>query len=156
MKQKYLLEKQEDNSLVVKEFGELEEGIFSLLCEEKFDREKLEKALQSNDRELMEALRTDNMFPPFSYAVKIAEAARGLYNEDSKENYTEILFDEIDMARKEKEAEEGLESEDELLDDILDSSDEEFDPIDDDLGEIEPKSASSLKVDEDTDLDVDL
>jgi hypothetical protein len=156
MKQKYLLEKQEDNSLVIKEFGELEENIFSLLCEEKFDWENLEKPLQSNDRELMEALRTDNMFPPFSYASKIAEAARGLYNEDSKESYTEILFDEIDMARKEKEAEEGLESEDELLDDILDSSDEEFDPIDDDLGEIEPKSASSIKVDEDTDLDVDL
>lgn len=147
MKQKYLLEKQEDLSLVIREYGELEEGVFSLLCEERFDYEGLLKAI-TDESELLDFLRTDNMFPPFSYMTKIREAVKMLYLEGSEETHTEIIFDEAVIAKREREAEE-----DEFLD-ILTDSDDDFDPLEDDLADID--SAASLKVDEDTDLDVDI
>ena len=160
MKQKYLLEKQEDNGLVIKEFGELEEGIFSLLCEEKFEAEDLAKALELGDKELIAFLRTNNMFPPSSYAEKIAEAAKGLFSKDSSEDHFEIIFDEIELlASAEEEDDEALQASEELLDDLLEGSDEDgdFDPLEDELGGIESSSSdASVKVDEDTDADADI
>lgn len=158
MKQKYLLEKQEDNSLVIKEYGELEEGIFSLLCEEKFETEDIEKALEKDDRDLIEFLRTHNMFPPFSYAEKIAEAARQLFSGQIDEDHTEILFDELAMAERKREEEEAefLEAEDELLDDILDGPEDDFDSLDDDLSGIDAANPKSIKVDDDSNLDMDI
>jgi hypothetical protein len=155
MKQKYLLEKLEDKSLVIREYGELEENIYSLLCEETFDYEGLVNVVE-NEKELVDFLRTDNMFPPFSYMVKIMEAVKGIYSEKNDENTAEIIFDEAAIAKKEREAEEEeLYAEDELLDDILEGGEEDFDSIDDDLGDID-SSAKSIKVDEDSDLDVDI
>eukprot|EP00828_Plagiopyla_frontata_P007600 TRINITY_DN13616_c0_g1_i2.p2 TRINITY_DN13616_c0_g1~~TRINITY_DN13616_c0_g1_i2.p2 ORF type:complete len:155 (+),score=36.14 TRINITY_DN13616_c0_g1_i2:137-601(+) len=154
MKQKYLLEKQEDSSLVIREYGELEEGVYSLLCEEKFNYEGLLKVI-GDESELLDFLRTDNMFPPFSYMTKIREAVKGLYSNGSDETHAEIIFDEAVIAKREREAdEESFFDEDELLDDILDGTDDDFDALDDDLGDID--SSASLKVDEDTDLDVDI
>ncbi|MGE4519169.1 MAG: hypothetical protein AB7E04_06655 [Desulfobacteraceae bacterium] len=154
MKQKYLLEKQEDKSLVIREYGELEEGIYSLLCEEKFDYEGLLKVIE-DESELLDFLRTDNMFPPFSYMTKIKEAVKGLFSDANDETHAEIIFDEAAIAKREREAEEEeYYSEDELLDDILEG-DDDFDSLDDDLGDID-SSAKSIKVDEDSDLDVDI
>ncbi|PIE74683.1 MAG: hypothetical protein CSA18_03790 [Deltaproteobacteria bacterium] len=156
MKQKYLLEKQEDASLVIKEYGELEEGIFSLLCEEKFEGEELSAVFEKTDKELIGFLRTDNMFPPFSYMEKIAESVRKLFDE-AEENSAELVFDEMAMFDiEDEEADEVVpDSEEELLDDILDDSDDDFDGIDDDLNDIDPVDTQSIKVDEDTDLDIE-
>ena len=161
MKQKYLLEKQEDNGLVIKEFGELEEGIFSLLCEESFDAEGLKDSLELNDKELIAFLRTDNMFPPSSYTEKIAAAVRNLFSETSSEEYTEIVFDEIDIVATALDDEDGIidSKEEDLIDDLLEGSDDDFDPLEDDLSEIEVSPASPsapVKADKDTAPDDDL
>ncbi|MDY0362819.1 MAG: hypothetical protein RBR08_15330 [Desulforegulaceae bacterium] len=152
MKQKYLLEKQEDSSLVIREYGELEEGIYSLLCEEKFDYEGLVKVIQ-DESDLLDFLRTDNMFPPFSYMTKIREAVKLIYQDGSEETNAEIIFDEAVIAKREREAEDDdFFDEDELL---VDDIDDDFDALDDGLGDID-SSPASIKVDEDTDLDVDI
>ncbi|MDY0133005.1 MAG: hypothetical protein RBR53_10090 [Desulforegulaceae bacterium] len=149
MKQKYLLEKQEDASLVIREYGELEEGIFSLLCEEKFDSEGLMKVLEDDD-ELLDFLRTDNMFPPFSYMTKIREAVREVYSEEA-DNHAEIIFDDVAIAKKERE-EEAFFDEDELLDDILDGGDDALESVDEELGKI--GTSKTIKIDEEPDLDI--
>jgi len=154
MKQKYLLEKQEDNSLKIREYGELEEKSFSLMCEVVFDFESLEENLDQDISELVDVLRTDNMFPPKIYAEKIAEAVKAMYAGNLDSNPFEIIFDDMDFVARDEYEEEVEEAEEELIDDLLDEE-ENFDPLDDKIVDIDPDRKGSIKVD-DTDIDEDL
>ncbi len=81
MKQKYLILKNDDtNKLTIKEFAELQPDVYSLACEETYDGDVIKSAITRGKKALISTLRTTNLFPPGSYAEKIAESVINLYS----------------------------------------------------------------------------
>ena len=152
MKQKYQIQlNRSENQIVIRENAELDKELMSLLCEERFPVPALEAARQEGFAALAAALRTKNLYPPKTYAVKIAEAVAALLA-DSEQDTVELLFDDLDLlSREHREAlmEEAIdEDEDDEADDLLD---EEFEDDYEDEEEF-PKIKSSIQIaDEDPD-----
>jgi hypothetical protein len=148
MKHKYTLIKDSDNhQLVIREYGELDKDVMSLLCEESFDQKTVKAAIKEGRNALVSTLRTKNLYPPGVYAVQIAQAVEQLYNSKRKEPL-DLLFDDLDVIIEKEEsppAVEEIEEEGEGLDDLLD--DEVGDDFDNkiDIGKLN----SSLKVADD-------
>jgi hypothetical protein len=154
MKQKYEILKNKDGSqFIIRELAELDKDIMSLLCEESYDATVVEAAIDAGKERLISALRTKNLYPPRSYAEKIADAVMNFYASQSLEPMI-VLFDDTSNLSKEilvAELMEDLgEEEAEVLDDLLeddfeDNSDEtdeiKIDPsikiADDDVGDVE-------------------
>jgi len=102
MKQKYLILKNDNtNKLTIREFAELDErNIYSLACEETYDGDVIKSAITRGKEVLISTLRTTNLFPPGSYAEKIAESVINLYSSESDQSQ-ELFFDDKDYISKE-------------------------------------------------------
>ena len=101
MKQKYLILKNDDtNKLIIREFAELEHDVYSLACEETYDGDVIKSAITSGKEVLISTLRTTNLYPPGSYAEKIAESVINLYSSESDQSQ-ELFFDDKDYISKE-------------------------------------------------------
>lgn len=134
MRQKYVIEKINDtNKLVIKEFGELESGTFSLTCEESYNAEGIAAALDKGKAYLISALRTQNFFPTSFFVTQLAEAVEGVFLSESSAGPVELILNDADLIQEKMEAEEVeveeiVEEEDssiglnELLDDDLDGN----------------------------------
>jgi len=85
MKPKYLILKNGNtNELTIREFLELDErDVYSLACEETYDGEIIKSAITSGKEALISTLRTTNLYPPGSYAEKIAESVINLYSSET-------------------------------------------------------------------------
>ncbi len=122
MKQKYVITKDDEkNELILAEHAELDKDIMSLLCEQKYDLDKIEKAVEEGKEALIAALRTINMYPPVVYLEKIAEAVASLC-ESGEEVSETLFFDDIDLVKEEEpeeEAAEDINDEAATIDDIL-------------------------------------
>ena len=69
MKQKYLIMKNDEkDKLIIRELGELDKDMYSLLCEEIYDSENIKSAVAKGKTTLISALRTENLFPIGIYA----------------------------------------------------------------------------------------
>jgi hypothetical protein len=155
MKQKYAIIQDEDqNKLIVREYAELDKEMMSLLCEESYDRAVMAAAVQEGRQAVIDAIRTNNMYPPTIFAEPIAKAIEGLFAEDGNAS-AELFFDDKEFFSKEVEvvaAEPVEEIEEEVaVDDLLD------DDIDDDFVE-DPGLTdfkSSLQVADDDSSDVE-
>ena len=136
MKQKYVLTK-EDDKLIVKEYAELEPGLYSLLCEESFAAEKVEAAIPAGTVELVGFLRTHNMYPPEIFAAPIAEAVIEMF--DKGTDRRELLFDDSDFINNDKDRSSSFDNEEEeMVDDLIDEEEESEESFDeDDLKDIE-------------------
>ena len=148
MKQKFLLLKSEDQTeLIIREMAELDTGKYSVICEEKHPAETI-KNLMTNKNQILETLRSNNMFPPEHMIQRIINALSELYGDTNKDSL-ELFFDDMELIAKEAAA--GLEIEDDSddessIDDLLDSEvDNEFiddidvkdeDPIDSSIDQI--------------------
>ncbi|UCF90676.1 MAG: hypothetical protein JSW39_20650 [Desulfobacterales bacterium] len=154
MKQKYLiLKSDETDQFIIREFAELDKEVLSLLCEENYDRPRIESAIANGKEALISALRTKNLYPPGIYADKIAEAVIQLLGSEDQSSL-ELFFDDIDLITKEQEAirvSDDVEAESGELDDLLD---ENFDDDYEDKDEIHNIN-SSLKVADDEYVDLD-
>lgn len=156
MKQKYEIAKNDaDHQMIIREYGELDKELMSLLCEETYRIDEIRASMSRSSDSLIAALRTQNLFPTYLNAVKIAEAVVGLLSTD-KSDAVEIVIDESDyLGRKvnfKEELLEDVEDEPPALDDLLDDDvEEEFDD-EIDVG----KLGSSLKIADDDDVDVDM
>lgn len=136
MKQKYIILKDTENKqMKIQEFAELEKDSLSLLCEEAYDFKAIKSAAKTGKDELISALRTKNMYPPGSYANRIADAVVELTTSKDKES-VELFFDDIELLAKgpvHPEAATELEDEstniDELLEDNFEDPYEEKDEI---------------------------
>lgn len=129
MRQKYLIEKNNDaNELYIKEFAELDPGIFSMTCEENYAAEVVASAIEKGKSNLISLLRTENFFPTSFFAEEIANAVIAVFSTDSSES-TELMLNDADLIQKkavleeigveeeiEEEEEEGALEIDELLD----------------------------------------
>lgn len=129
MKQKYaIIRDDEQKTLTVREYAELDKEMMSLLCEETYDQDKIAAALKEDRQAVINAIRTNNMYPPTLFAHAIAEAIAGLLAEGGNQS-AELFFDDKDLFNKdialpgddiEDEAEEDVEVDDLLDDDIED------------------------------------
>ncbi len=123
MKQKFLIKNDlESGKFVIREYGELDKDIYSLLCEETFDHDTIAQAAGRGKNDLIATLRTKNMYPPGIYAEKIAESVMELL-ESSDEESIEVFFNDIDTLAAEEppevEEETILEDDDESIDGML-------------------------------------
>ena len=94
MKQKYSIHKDtEKQRLVIKEYGELNKEILSLLCEESYAEEVVQEAIKEGKEALVKVLRTRNMYPPGVFANSIADLVIVLYGSKGEQS-TEIMLDD--------------------------------------------------------------
>ena len=150
MKQKYVIEKSESGEeLILKEYAELDKEMLSLLCQESYATADLTAAKERGKAALIEAIRTNNMYPPGVYADQIADAVIGLIASDEAP-VTELFFDdkelfiqEAEAAGDEERAPEASEGENVVVDDLLE---EEMESGDEEGQKIFTKLQSSLKV----------
>ena len=121
MKQKFLIKNDlQSGKFIIREYGELDKDIFSLLCEETFEHEIISRAAEKGEAALVSTLRTKNMYPPGIYAEKIAESVMELLASQDEESI-EVFFNDSDvLAMEEPEvAQEDVIEEDESLDGML-------------------------------------
>jgi len=155
MKQKYLVTKdQKTQQVTIQEFAELDKDVFSLVCEEAYDGNKIKAAVSEGKDELIETLRTPNLYPVAEYADKIADSVIELFNQADQESI-EIAFDDIDALKKEKAARTEAEEDesvalDELLNDDIREDAEDADSSDDNQVESsdEEDSGDASEIDE--------
>ncbi|MBL0714011.1 MAG: hypothetical protein JJV98_09940 [Desulfosarcina sp.] len=125
MKQKFLIQKSvSDAQIIIRENAELDRGMMSLLCEERFDVTALEAALETGPEGLIAALRTRNLYPPKAYAEKIAEAVQELLN-NAGEDAIELFFDDLDLLDKERQTAaqvDEMDDETDTLDELAEDS----------------------------------
>ena len=132
MKQKYtILKNDEKTGLIIREYGELDKEIFSLLCEETFGNETVKSAIAKDKNTLIKTLRTQNLFPLGIYAEKIAEAVTKMY-ESGDDQPVELLFNDVDLLTKKEKKPlplDEIEVEAVGIDDLLDEDlpEEDFD-----------------------------
>jgi hypothetical protein len=157
MKQKYAIIRDDDQmQLIIREYAELDKEMMSLLCEETYGQEVIAAATKNGRQAVVDAIRTNNMYPPTIFAEPIAEAIVGLFAEDGNSS-AELFFDDKEFFAKDIEVaaaepdEEEEEEEEVAVDDLLE------DDIDDDLtgDEVLTDLKSSLQVVDDDTNDVD-
>jgi len=154
MKQKYLITKdQKTQQVTIQEFAELDKDAFSLVCEEAYDSDKIKTAVSEGKDELIEILRTPNLYPVAEYADQIADSVIELFTQGDQESI-EIAFDDIDALKKEKAARAEAEEDesvalDDLLNEDLEEDAEESDSSDDNQKEsTEEDSGDVSEIDE--------
>jgi hypothetical protein len=155
MKQKYAIIRDDDQSkLIVREYAELDKEMMSLLCEETYGQDAIAAAVKNGRQAVIDAIRTNNMYPPTIFAEPIAKAIEGLFEENANSS-AELFFDDKEFFIKETEvvaAEPEEDVDDEVaVDELLE------DDIDDDFGDDEVLTdlKSSLQVADDDTSDVE-
>lgn len=133
MKMKYLLEKGENNELIINELSALDKKnneVYTLLCEQKYEGEVIEAAISKGKRALISALRTPNLYPLSAYMGKIVESIIAIYGPEKQES-AEIYFDDTDllaMSLKEKamleDIEDDIEDDQVEIDELLKGEDD--------------------------------
>lgn len=157
MKQKYMVSKdQKTHQVTIQEFAELDKDVFSLVCEEAYDGDKIKTAVSEGKEELIETLRTPNLYPVAEYADKIADSVIELFNQGDQESI-EIAFDDIEALKKEKAARSAAEEDesvalDDLLNDDIDEDAEDSDSAEDNQVDSadEEDSSDVSEIDEDS------
>jgi len=152
MKQKYQIVR-DDKQLKILEYAELDKDTMSLLCEQSYPLDKVIASASQGREILISTLRTRNMYPLGTYAVRIAEAVETMLETDSDEP-VELIFDDIDLVIRDREiaeAAEALEAADAEIDDLLE------DEVDDGFTEKMDiaKLKSSIRVADDEPADID-
>ncbi len=150
MKKKYLIVNDKKNKqFKIQEFAELDKDSLSLLCEETYDYKTIKSAIAAGEDALIAALRTNNLYPPGSYAHQIAVAVIGLHKSKTSSS-VELFFDDIELLTQKRQAVQmtpELDEEPAELDEVLE---DEFDDKED-----IKKLDSSLKIADDDYVDID-
>jgi hypothetical protein len=158
MKQKFSMLKTEDgDNLIIKEFSEVDKGIFTISCEESYDSETIVQSIEKGKKDLIAALRTRNIYPSTYFVEQIADAVMDLYKSSGNEP-VEIILNEINALHKVEKVQpvENVEVEkkgkiEDLLDDSLDESDSSVEGVED-IKKIEP-SVPAVKAEVDDSVD---
>jgi hypothetical protein len=153
MKQKYQIVKDnENNTVTIREYAELDKDILSPLCEEVYPSEAFESAIATGKEKLFDTIRTKNMYPPGAYVEKIAEALIIMFRAEDAQQNIELFFDDIEMLNRDREKEQvdaDLESEadiDELLTDDYEAGYEDKESLqnlkvaDDEYGDVDEET----------------
>lgn len=125
MKQKYSIFKDnESGTVTIKEFAELDKGLFSLIFEEIYDDKMLQAAIKEGKDALIAVIRTPNLYPIAEYAEKIADTIIDQFkNKAPADEPVELVFNDIKLMQKEKKETAETETKDDKsveIDDLLD------------------------------------
>ncbi len=149
MKQKYSIIRDDDQkTLIVREYAELDKEMMSLLCEEVYPQKVMAAAVEEGRQAVIDAIRTNNMYPPTVFAEPIAKAIEELFAEGGNTS-AELFFDDKELFIKEIEPPETKPVEDVDEDvDVDELLEVEEDSIDDGLSDDKVLTGlkSSLKV----------
>ncbi len=123
MKQKYSIHKDtEQQKLLIKEYGELNKEILTLLCEEAYPEDVILAAIKEGKESLIKVLRTRNMYPPGVFANSIADLVIAFYGSDGEQS-TEIMLDDKEFFESNDvgapQEEEAVASDDDDIDSVL-------------------------------------
>jgi len=163
MKQKYSIRHDSDaKKLIIQEYAESDKDTLSLLCEESYDSAGIKAALAQGKASLIQALRSNNMYPPSVYADKIADAVAGLMGGVIQDS-VDVLFDDKELLGVEafdgKPVVFAMEIEKEEVDiDMEEQLEEDADTIDDLLDDEELRlkaPPSALKIADEDAVDLD-
>ena len=153
MKTKFSIIKDQDNKkLVIKEYAELDKDNQALLCKQSYDDEIIRGS--KTKKEMINLLRTNNLFPPSNQMDDIAQAVMNLYESDSTDEQ-ELNFDDIDMFIDEEEEIDEIEETAEAADDIDDLLDDDADSSFEDDIEIKKKLVSPIKIADEEDSNIE-
>lgn len=156
MKQKYAIIRDDDQkTLVLREYAELDKEMMSLLCEETYTQEAILEAAKEGSLAVINAIRTNNMYPPTMFAHAIAEAVQGLMSEGGNQS-AELFFDDKDLFNQEEAGSDDDDAVDDVDDDV-DVDDLLDDSIDDDFEDekVLKDLKTSIQVADDDTPDVD-
>ncbi|WP_319522127.1 hypothetical protein [uncultured Desulfosarcina sp.] len=157
MKQKYVVLLDNGNEkLSIQEYAELDKEMLSLLCEETYDVPAIKAAMDRDRSALIQALRTNNMYPPGAYTERIADAVIEIFQPGANTS-AELFFEEREMFdADDEEALEDVgieddEDEDMDVDDLLE--DDDMDDGFEEKGIIKNLKKNITISDEDDDMD---
>ncbi len=129
MKQKYsIFTDNEAGIMTIKEFAELDKGMFSLIFEETYEIPMIRAAIKDGKDALIAAIRTPNLYPIAEYVEKIADTIIDEFEKSApSEEPVELVFNDIKLMQKEKKEAAETEEEasveiDELLEEDSDAS----------------------------------
>jgi len=134
MRVKYIIDRSEENKLSIREYTVLDkkdQQMFTLLCEETYDDEAVKDAIAAGKTDLIDTLRTVNLYPQSVYIDSIADMVVELYESDAAEP-REAIFDDSDLLTEQARERELLED----LDAIIEEESDEFDELIEDEDEI--------------------
>ena len=123
MKQKYsILNDKAGGKLIIKEYAELDKENFSLMFEESYEAHEIETAVKNGKTDLISVLRTPNLYPIAEYADKIADEVILLIKDKSSADApVELIFNDIDLTKKEEKKSAETENNDKVeIDKLLD------------------------------------
>ena len=114
MRHKYelILEK---NGLTLREHGELDKEIFTMVCEEKYDLEVIRESLESGMEAVISALRSRNFYPTRYAAEKLAVAVAEICH-GKEADRLEIVLDDVQVFSDDQDAADVLEEFEEAVD----------------------------------------
>jgi hypothetical protein len=109
MKQRYFISRDEKTSeltieesaviagnLKRHEISALAKDDFTLLCIESYEGQIIKKAISQGKEALVDALRTDNLYPISTYAGVIADSVMEIYEKNNSAS-KELLFDDLHL-----------------------------------------------------------
>jgi len=134
MRIKYIIDRSGKDKLSIREYTVLDkkdQQMFTLLCEETYDDEVVKDAISTSKADLIDTLRTANLYPQGVYVDKIADLVIELYGPDAAES-KEVIFDDSDLLTEQARERELLED----LDAIIEEETDEFDELLEDEDEI--------------------
>ena len=154
MKQKYVvLLDNEIGKLSIQEYAELDKEMLSLLCEETYDVNAVKAAMEKDRNALIQALRTNNMYPPGVYTDRIANAIVDMFQPGANAS-AELFFEERDMFDPVEEEEANDSDDDDKQDmDVDDLLDDDIEDGFEEKGIIKNLKKSIKTSDEDTSND---
>jgi len=155
MKHKYTIQRDPDiGHLTVREYAELDQDEMSLLCEERYPDTDISTALAGGRQNLIGVLRTRNIFPPASYAVRIAEAIEQIYAGDGEA--VEVVVDDKEfLTRPQAGKSEPEKIDDDMEDDDLDGDEDDLDGLLEDEDDIQAPGTIKIADDEPAGMDDD-
>ena len=122
MKQKYAITRDDDQkTLIVREYAELDKEMMSLLCEETYSQKDIKAAIKEGHLAVVDVIRTNNMYPPTVFAEPIAKAIESIFAKGGNPS-AELFFDDKELFIKEEVIEEEEPEEEEKdvgVDDLL-------------------------------------
>jgi hypothetical protein len=156
MKHKYIIQKNGDaGAFSIKEYAELDKGIFSFVCEENYDPKLFQGMLNKGVKPILALLRTTNFFPPNQFAERIVRSLTALL-ESPDQDSMELLCDDAEFITRNPKSAKGrgvIEEDAVALNDFIEEDDSLETDFDDTVNTIDV--VTSIKVDTDTNDDPD-
>jgi len=135
MKQRFVISRNTGGEkIVIKEFAELDKGVYSLLCEESYAVEAVETALAKGPDHVVALLRTESFFPTSYFTGKLI-ATLGDYFQQGNGDTVKIDADDAECIKtisRDIPVEEN-----DGIDDLLDVDGEEIDAADEPVGKLD-------------------